>query len=113
MKKIRTILIGLGNVNLGLLNMLSARRSSILERYDLAFTIVGVADSTGFAARAAGFSYEQLIELKAAKKRVRDLKEYVASNVEDIANCVPADLLIEGSAGNLQTGNPALAIVMR
>ncbi len=111
MKEVRTILIGLGTVNVGLLKILSDKESEIAATHQLAFTIVAVADSTGVAINTAGFDYEELIAWKADKKKVNQLPAYKAIPVESIADHVTADLLIESSAGNLKTGLPGLAIV--
>ncbi len=111
MKRIRTILIGLGTVNIGLLKILQDKRLVIAKQFDLEFIIVAIADSTGVAANPNGFSYSELIAFRAAKTKVNQLKEFSRIPVEEIASHVAADLLIESSAGNLKTGNPGLHIV--
>jgi homoserine dehydrogenase len=111
MKEVRTILIGLGTVNIGLLKILIDKKTQIALEYGLAFTIVAVADSSGVAINPSGFSYEELILWKTASKKVNQLDGHRAISVENIAEEVAADLLIESSAGNLKTGLPGLAIV--
>ena len=111
MKRIRTILIGLGTVNIGLLKILQDKQAAIAEQLGLEFLIVAVADSTGVAVNPNGFSYSELIGFRAAKTKVKQLKEFKSVPVEEIAKHVASDLLIESSAGNLKTGNPGLEIV--
>ena len=58
MKKIKTVLFGLGTVNLGLLRILKAKSNQITNTHGLSFIVVGVADSSGVAVNANGFEYE-------------------------------------------------------
>jgi homoserine dehydrogenase len=111
MKRIRTILIGLGTVNIGLLKILKANRQRIAEENRLDFSIVGVADSSGVAIKSAGYDYDELIMLKSNRKKANELDGYIPEkSTENIAELVDADLLIESSAGNLKTGNPGLQV---
>ena len=74
MKKIRTVLIGLGTVNRGVLDILLNQKQKILSTYGLELIIVGVADSSGVAVDANGFDYQKLIQHKSQKKQVKELK---------------------------------------
>jgi homoserine dehydrogenase len=112
MKKIRTVLIGLGTVNRGVLGILVNQKQKILNTYDFELIIVGVADSSGIAVNANGFDCEELIQHKNQKKKVKELKGYLPKvSVEDISSHIDAELLIESSPGNLITGQPGLQIV--
>ena len=111
MKKIKTVLMGLGTVNLGLLRILKAKATQIANDHGVSFIIVGVADSSGAAVNATGFEYEELLELKRLKKQVKELKGYLPKVLaETISEYVHADLLIESSAANLSTGGAGLTI---
>jgi homoserine dehydrogenase len=110
MKEIRTILIGLGTVNIGFLKILSGKENEIEHASNLTFSIVAVADSSGVAINTAGFDYDELIALKGEKKKVNQLSGHQTISVENINDHVRADLLIESSSGNLKTGMPGLAI---
>ncbi len=111
MKEIKTILIGLGTVNIGLLKILSEKEDEIAVASEATFSIVAVADSTGVAINNAGFDYDELIVWKKEKKKVNQLAGYRPIAVESVTEHVVADLVIESSAGNLKTGMPGLAIV--
>ncbi len=111
MRIINTVLLGLGTVNIGLLKILASKRHQLIQKYNLAFRIVAVADSSGVAVSDAGFDYEELIKLKNEKGKVRSLKDFQAYiTIENITECIQADLLIESSPGNLKDGNPGLLI---
>ena len=111
MKKIRTVLIGLGTVNRGVLGILVNQKQKIQNVYGLELSIVGVADSSGVAINANGFDYEELIQLKNQKRQVKELKGYLPEvSVEHISNHIEAELLIESSSGNLKTGQPGLQV---
>lgn len=114
MKRIRTVLIGLGTVNRGVLGILLDQKQKIQDAYGLEISIVGVADSSGVAVNVHGFDYVELIQHKREKKQVRELKEYLPEILtEDISDHVEAELLIESSPGNLKTGQPGLQIVRK
>jgi len=108
---INTVLFGLGTVNLGWLTILIEKRTGLLEKYQLHFNIIAVADSSGVAINAEGFDYAELIQLKKQRNKVSSLPHYQPQvSCDDIPDCVEADLLIESSPGNLTNGNPGLAL---
>ncbi len=112
MKNVKTVLLGLGAVNIGLLKILEAKSIVIAQTYGIQLNIVGVADSSGVAAKSTGYSYDELIALKAVGNKARDLSGYIADvKVEDIVKHVDAHLLIDGSPVNLDTGNPGLQAI--
>ena len=110
-RKIRTVLVGLGNVNIGLLNLLAAKEKQIAELYQIQFKIVGIVDSTGMAVRQGGFSYEELINLKFNKGKINEITEFLPTTVEKLTECIDADLLIEASPVNLKPGNSTLHLL--
>ena len=107
MKNVKTILLGLGAVNIGLLKILTEKSHAIGQTYGIQLDIVAVADSSGVAVNNTGYSYDELISLKESGKKARDLAGFKATvKTEDIAKHVDAQLLIDGSPVNLDTGNP-------
>ena len=112
MKKLRTVLIGLGTVNIGLLKILLDKKQMIAEKHHLELVIVGVADSSGIAVSANGYQYAELVNLKAKGDHVNRLDGYLQGiSTEIIVDHVDAQLLIEGSPVNLETGNPGLQVM--
>ncbi len=110
MKQIRTALLGLGNVNIGLLKIFIQKRELLREQYGLEFLITGVADSSGIAVQPEGFKQEELVKLKARQGKVKDLKSFLPGiGTEQLPVHAPTDLLIESSPVNLTDGNPGLA----
>ncbi len=107
-RKVRTVLLGLGNVNLSLLKILSGRESEIARKYKLEFKIVGIADSSGIAVRSKGFGYQEILNLKFNKGKVNEVAGFLPQPSDKIAECVEAELLIEASPVNLKTGEPGL-----
>ena len=60
------ILAGLGNVNRSFLGILQSQAALLRERYGLAFTIVGAADSSGAAIDPSGLDITALLAAKRA-----------------------------------------------
>jgi homoserine dehydrogenase len=114
MNQIKTALLGLGNVNIGLIKILQKKRHLIAENHGLEFIITAVSDSTGVAVNGKGFSYEELIALKAVKGKVNQLNEYLPGiSSENLPDYADASLLIESSPVNLLHGNPGLTATRR
>lgn len=110
-KTVRTALAGLGAVNRGWLNLLSARRAALRDR-GIDYQVVAVADSSGVAIRTEGFEPHELLDLKSSGGNVRQLTGFLAGvRTEEMTDHTPVALLIESTAGNLRTGQPGLALV--
>lgn len=108
---IRTVLVGLGNVNLGLIRILEEKEKEITKLHNIQFKIVGIVDSSGMAVRPGGFGYKELLNLKFNKKKVNEITEFLPTSVEKLAECVEADLLIESSPVNLKPDNACLNLL--
>lgn len=109
MKTVKTALLGLGTVNVGLLKILDSKKDYLIKKHGVEFLITAVADSSGIAINPNGFTYEELINLKATKNKVSTLAGYIPNiSSELIAHHCQADLLIESSPVNLIHGNPGL-----
>jgi len=110
---VKTVLVGLGNVNLGLLKILIDKKEEIADRYNIKFKIVGVVDSSGMATSEKGFAYEDLINLKYNKGKVNEITGFLPKDPEFIADCITADLLIDASPVNLEQDNPGIKLIKR
>ena len=112
MEKIKTVLIGLGTVNIGFLKIIINKNKELENKHDIEFVIVGVADSTGIAINTNGFNHQNLVDLKARNEHVNNLESYIPNiQTEEITEHVDAGLVIDGSPVNLETGNPGLEVV--
>ncbi|MEY4931471.1 MAG: homoserine dehydrogenase [Bacteroidota bacterium] len=69
-----------------------------------------MADSSGVAIRDDGFDYQELINLKNGKRKVRSLNGFDDRvHPTNLTERIQSDLLIESSPGNLVDGNPGLS----
>ncbi len=111
---IRLALIGLGNVGRSFLELMAVKALLLRERYDLELVLTGAADSSGAVMDGSGIDPIALREHKArggtAATFVRGVPGMSALK---LAAQAPADLLLEASAVNLQTGQPGLDCVRR
>lgn len=111
MKKIRTVLFGLGAVNRGFLKILIEKKEQLINDYGIEFVIIAVADSSGFAINDVGYDYDLLLKLKMSGIKVNSLTGFHQGiNVRELIELVEADLLIESSPGNITTGEPGLSV---
>jgi homoserine dehydrogenase len=109
----RLILAGMGNVNRSFLRILQSQAELLRERYNLAFTIVGAADSGGAAIDPAGIEIAALLEAKRGGASVATLARGGQAGVTalDLARTVEADALLEATPVNLRDGQPGLDVV--
>ncbi|MCU0368754.1 MAG: hypothetical protein MUF39_07980 [Cyclobacteriaceae bacterium] len=111
MKKIRTVLFGLGTVNRGFLKILIDKKAQMLNDHGVEFVITAVADSSGFSLNTDGYDYQLLLNLKPAGKKVSSLNGFQPDrNVHEMTEIIEADLLLESSTGNIVTGEPGLSV---
>lgn len=111
MKKISTVLFGLGAVNRGFLKILIEKKEQLIIDYGIEFVITAVADSSGFAIDENGYDYELLLNLKPAGEKASSLSgSQRGKAVNDLTELIEADLLIESSSGNIVTGEPGLSV---
>jgi homoserine dehydrogenase len=111
MKTIRVLLAGLGAVNKGWLEVLISKASGLRD-LGVNFVVVGVSDSAGVAYRDDGFMPETILDLKREGKKVNALEGFKPGMHSALmpVHC-SADLLIESTPGNLETGEPGLSTV--
>jgi len=111
-EKIKTVLIGLGTVNIGFLKIIINKKKELEDKHRIEFVIVGVADSTGIAINFNGFNHQNLVDLKAQNGHVNILEDFKPDvQTEAITEYVDGNLLIDGSPVDLKTGNPGLEVV--
>ncbi len=113
-KTIRLALIGLGNVGRAFLDLMAAKAPLLRERYDLELVLTGAADSSGAVMDGSGIDPIALREHKARGGNAATFMRGVPRmSALKLAAQAPADLLLEASAVNLQTGQPGLDCVRR
>jgi len=111
---VRIVLSGLGHVNRNLLQILVDKQELIANTYGINFLVVGVADSSGIAELPAGFNKKELLSLRNAGRKVKDLEGYIkGSSTEQLIDKVTADMLVEATPLNLTTGMPGLSCIKK
>ncbi len=113
-KTIRLALIGLGNVGRAFLELMVTKADLLRERYDLALVLTGAADSSGAVMDGSGIDPIALREHKARGGNAANFVRGVPGmSALKLAAQAPADVLLEASTVNLQTGQPGLDCVRR
>ena len=109
----RLIMTGLGNVGRSFLDIINSRADMLRERYGVAFTVVGVADTGGTAVNKAGLDITTLLETKQAGRSVATIGGIGHPGMSgiELARLVEADLLLESTLVDLVDGQPGLDIV--
>lgn len=115
MKNYRLALIGFGNVNQGLAEILRDHARFLAETYQVSFTIVGISSlSKGSIYHPDGFQVDELLE---AIKRDGNLDHVAALergwDALKLITDANAEIVVEASYTDLQTGQPAISYVRR
>ena len=108
--QIRTVLSGLGNINRSFLKILEMKEEHLERSLGLQFRIVGVADSSGSAASSNGFDPGELRAFKERGDRIADLPAGTTRSITDLVDGIEADLVLEASPVDLETGHPGLQV---
>ena len=111
MKRVRTVLVGLGNLGRRFCDILVEKDRLLRERYGLGIVLVGAADSRGAAYSPDGLDPALVSAIKLQGKSVA---EYPGLGVarwgaEEMLASVQADLLLEATPVNIHNGaKPAI-----
>jgi homoserine dehydrogenase len=109
----RLILAGLGNVGRSFLGILLSQADLLRTKHGVAFTLAGAADSSGAAIDPAGLDAAAILAAKEAGQGVATLPGAGQPGMSglELARGVEADILLEATPVNLQSGQPGLDIV--
>ena len=109
-RRVRLVLIGLGNVGRNLLRLLADKKQVLSGKYGLDLIVVGAADSAGAAMDSAGLDPAALVSLKEQKKSVSTYIRGARPGMGawDLVRKSQADILVEMSLTNLTHGQPGL-----
>lgn len=112
LQTIDLILVGLGNVHRQFLHLLATRGEILAQRYGLQLRIVGVADSQGALAAAAGLDPADLLAHKRSGAPIHTFPGGVfGATALDLLVHAPAKVLLEASPVNLADAQPSLSYV--
>jgi len=102
--------LGFGNVGKALAQLLLRKEADIKQRYELTFTVVGIATgSHGSAINPAGISLQQALETKDyASLSAVPFSGDALDFIRTCARTAAADMLFENSPVNYETGQPAV-----
>ena len=108
-KSTRLILHGLGNVNRRVLRILHDKHGLLHSRYQLRPSIVGAVDSQGAALDPQGLDPLEILALKAAGRSIADHSlGRPGMTGMGLLDQIEADVLLEASPLDLETGQPGL-----
>lgn len=105
----RLSFIGFGNVARALVRLLERKRDLLKEKYDVAYSITGIATGRhGFAVNPDGLDATQALELVESGKSITPLSTFQVEDSISVIKHSSADVMFENSPVNTQTGQPAL-----
>ncbi len=109
---VRLTLVGLGNVGRAFLDLMISKADLLADRYGLSLVLTGAADSSGAVMDAGGIDPMALASHKARGGNAGNFLIGVPGmHARKLVAQVEADLLLEASTVNLQTGQPGLDCV--
>jgi len=112
-RQARLLLVGAGNVGRRFLELLPATQERLRSRLGLVLVVAGVADSSGVALCPDGLDPQEVVHLKLRGLGVAAYPRWGRPGVAalEMAQEADADLLLDASPGNLESGQPGLGCV--
>ncbi len=108
MKTLNLALLGFGNVNRTLLDLLQQKRSDLRERYGVEWRITGVASRRiGWHANPAGFDVTSLLQAQDATA-FQTLGGREFTSYKEWLDAAQPDVVFEATSLNVETGQPAI-----
>ncbi len=109
-RRIRLVIIGLGNVGRNVLSLLIQKRETLKTTYGLGPIVVGAADTSGAALQRDGLDLATVIRMKEQKQGVALYPHAGRPGMTalELVRQSQADVLIEASPVNLTSGQPGL-----
>ena len=110
MKSFNLCLLGFGNVNRTLLDLLMLKNAELSDRYGIAWRVTGVASRRiGWRVNSEGFDPNALCGAGTpAREMFGATQTPEVNNVRDWLRAAKADVLFEASSLNVETGQPAI-----
>ncbi len=103
----RLVLAGFGVIGQSFAELLLAKGKELAIDYGIVPQVVGVADSSGFAADEHGLDLVKLLREKREKGRVGGKKR--ERTTSEVIREMEAEVLIEATSTNIRSGEPALS----
>ena len=104
-------LLGFGNVGKALAELLLRKQDDVEQKTGITFSVVGIATgSRGFAIDSAGIDLKKALDLKKSSQSLNAIHNSqlpIHNSMEFIQHC-GADILIETTPVNYETGQPAV-----
>jgi homoserine dehydrogenase len=108
MKILNLALLGFGNVNRTLLDLLQQKRTDLRERYGIEWRITGVASRRiGWRVNASGFDGSSLLQARSADKFAA-IGGRTFTGYKDWLDAAQPDVVFEATSLNVETGQPAI-----
>lgn len=101
-------LLGFGNVNRTLVDLLRRKNAELRDRYGISWKITGVASRRlGWLANPEGFDPQSLCRADTPVRQASPGTQ-VSSDISDWLRAAHADVLFEATSLNVETGQPAI-----
>lgn len=113
MKQISLAMVGFGNVGRAFARLITRKRDTLQNDYGLSLKVTGIATlHHGMAIRSQGIDLERALALAESGASLAPLGDAAQpASIEDFIQACPADVLLENSPVNHETGQPAIDYV--
>ncbi|MFH2104246.1 MAG: homoserine dehydrogenase [Chloroflexota bacterium] len=102
-------LLGFGNVGRALAGLLLRKRQELKERYDITYTVTGIATARhGTVASPGGIDLTGALELIRSGRTLNLMTKTLTSGPVDFIRKCGADVLFENTPVNIDTGQPGV-----
>ena len=110
-KTIKVCLMGFGNVNQAFVHLITRKKALLEEQYDLQLLVSAIASARhGHAIDPDGIDLEKALKLYQSSSSLNSLSSsHAPKNVHDFIAQSGAEILVEATPVNYETGEPAIS----
>jgi len=107
----KLVMLGFGNVGKAFAQLLLKKQADLNKLYELELQVVGIGTgSHGFIQNAAGIDLNQVLDVLDSGKSLDTIpSDYTPSNAMELLETCGADVLVETTPVNYETGEPGLS----
>lgn len=107
------MLVGFGAIGQGFCRVLSSKHGELKKRYGIDLRVVSISDITGTLVGPKGIDLKKALDVAADGKGIIKHQHAKKAGAVEAIESVEADLMVEATPSNIETGEPGLTHMLK